>query len=69
MSSNVKSGCREKALNQRELDMKKKQEDLDSQTRNLDTIVKEKEKEMTLEFLDENLSCALYVPAYVLYQK
>jgi len=58
-SSNVNSGCREKALNQRELDLKKKQEDLDSQTRNLDTIVKEKEKEMTLEFLDENLSCAL----------
>jgi len=58
-SSSAKLRCREKALNERERDLKKKQEDLDSQAQNIDTIMKEKEKEMTLAFLDDNFSCAL----------
>ncbi|KLO11058.1 hypothetical protein SCHPADRAFT_999187 [Schizopora paradoxa] len=58
-SSDARLKCREQTLKQRETDLKKKESDLDSQAQNLNTIMKGKEKEMTLEFLEEHLSCAL----------
>lgn len=55
--------CREKALKRRERNLEKKEKELDGRQRNTDARWKDKGAEMTLSFLDDNLSCALYVPA------